>query len=141
METNRDYLLTTLLNCGSLDLKLLDDVEYDWCDIIDKTEGVRDINALMYEVFQMGYDGIQTKVNDRICELEAIETNERDLDEDEEQEKAELSELDATEDFESFHNYLDTHVYCVKHWDTYKKYMEDALDEFRDNTGFEIGGN
>jgi hypothetical protein len=140
MITNRDYLLTTLLDCGTLDLKILDGVEYDWCDLVDRREGVPDINTLMYDVFQMGFDDIQTRVNDRICELEAVELNERDLDEDEEQEKAALSELNATEDFESFHNAIDTHVYCVNHWDTYTMYMKEALDEFRDNTGFTIGG-
>jgi hypothetical protein len=140
METNRDNLLTTLLNCGSLDLKLLDDVEYDWCDILNRTTGDRDINALMYEVFQMGYEDIQAKMEERIGELEDIEEDEGGLDDEDSEELEELRKLEPSEDFESFHNFLDTHVYCVNHWDTYKKYMEDALDEFCQNTGFEIGG-
>ncbi len=88
----------------------------------------------MREVFQVGYEDIQIAVVNRICELESS----GDLDDDEADELTLLRELDASEDFDSYHNYLDTHVWCRNHADTYKKYMTEALEEFEENTGFYI---
>lgn len=138
--TGRESLLTAILDCGTADLSLLDDVQYDWGDIFKRLEDdAHDLNSVMREVFQVGYEDIQVAVDDRICELEAIELNGRELDDDEADELALLRELDASEDFDSFHNYLDTHVWCRNHADTYKKYMTEALEEFEENTGFCIG--
>ena len=36
MENNRGSFLMTLLNCGEWDLKLIDDVGYEWDDIINE---------------------------------------------------------------------------------------------------------
>lgn len=141
MITSREELLMTLLNCGSADLSLLDDIGYDWSLVFARMgEMPRDINSVMWTVFQLGYEDIQTDIDDRICELEAI-TNERELYDEEEEELARLRELEAAEDFGSYHNYLDTHVYCERHGSTYKEYMGDALDEFEENTGFSISFN
>lgn len=138
MKTNRDWLLMELLHCGEYDLSLLDDVGYDWCDIISTDrEFTFNINGLMRQVFDYGLSQIEQAVNDRICELEAI-PNERELEEDEEQELAELRTLEPYDDFESFHNCIDTHIWCEKHKEIYKKYMQEALDSFADGTGFEI---
>lgn len=139
--TGRDALLVSLMDCGELDLKLIDDVGYDWCDIFAGGAGAweaGDFNSIIRQVFRYGFQQIEEAVSDRICELEAI-PNERELDEDEEKELAALRELRPTAgDFDSYHNYLDTHVYCEKHGETYKKYLQDALDAFADGTGFEV---
>lgn len=138
MATNRDWLLMELLHCGEYDLSLLDNVGYDWCDVIETDSTFPfDLNYVMRQVFEFGYSQIAQAVNDRICELEAI-PNERELEEDEELELSELRTLEPYEDFESFHNYIDTHVWCEKHKDIYQKYMAEAIDEFGDGTGFEI---
>lgn len=42
--TNKDYLLVALLDCGTCDLRMIDDVGYDWRDI------------LMYNIAQLGRD-------------------------------------------------------------------------------------
>lgn len=138
MKTNRDWLLMELLHCGEYDLSLLDNVGYDWCDIVS-TDGefTFNINGLMRQVFDYGLSQIEQAVNDRICELEAI-PNERVLEEDEEQELAELRTLEPYDDFESYHNYIDTHIWCEKHKEIYEEYMQEALDNFADGTGFEI---
>lgn len=134
--TGRESLLTAILDCGTADLSLLDDVQYDWDDIFKRLEDdTHDLNSVMREVFQVGYEDIQVAADDRICELEAIE-NERELDDDEADELALLRELNASEDFDSYHNFLDTSVWCRNHADTYKKYMMEALEEFEENTGF-----
>lgn len=135
--TGRESLLTAILDCGTDDLSLLDDVQYDWADIFKRLEDdTHDLNSVLREVFQVGYEDIQIAVVNRICELESSGT----LDGDEADELVLLRELNAPKDFDSYHNYLDTHVWCRNHADTYKKYMTEALEEFEENTGFCIGG-
>lgn len=137
--TGRESLLMAILDCGTDDLCLLDDVQYDWADIFNRLEDdTHDLNSVLREVFQVGYECIQAAVDARICELEFIELNERELDDDEAAELALLRDLDASDDFVSYHNYLDTHVWCRCHMDTYKKYMKEALEEFEEHTGFQI---
>lgn len=137
--TMKDSLLMTVLKCGSADLELLEGVRYDWDCIFEHEmeDGELEFNRIMYAVFCYGFGEIEKRVDDRICELEAIQ-NERELDEDEEKELELLRELCPYDDFSSYHNYLDTHVYCNAHGGTYKTYMSEALDEFEENTGFYI---
>ncbi len=131
--TGRESLLTAILDCGTDDLSLLDDVQYDWDDIFKRLEDdTHDLNSVMREVFQVGYEDIQIAVVNHICDLESS----GNLDDDEADELTLLRELDASEDFDSYHNYLDTHVWCRNHADTYRKYMMEALEEFEENTGF-----
>lgn len=137
--TRTENLLTSLFRCGTADLSLLDDVRYDWDDIFENLEGAPiNLNNIMYEVFQIGYADIQTAADDRIAELEAIALNERELDGDESAELDALRELNAAEDFDSYHNFLDTHVWCERHAEAYEVYLSDALSRFEENTGFEI---
>lgn len=137
--TMKDKLLMIVLKCGSADLELLENIKYDWdCIFEHEMEDVElDFNRIMYAVFCYGLGEIEKRVDDRICELEAI-PNERELDEDEEKEMKLLRELRPYDDFSSFYDHLNTHVYCNAHSGTYKKYMNEALDEFERNTGFDI---
>ena len=82
MVSSREDFLMNLLNCGVLDLKLIDGVGYDWCDILSEEmiygiagrsgNGSCAINFVMAEVVAFGIDQIETAISDRICELEAI---------------------------------------------------------------------
>lgn len=138
----KDDLLTTLLDCGYGDLSLLEDCEYDMDEIIDDCKevfGDLNINNLVRVMFEFGLRDIEQAVGDRICELEAID-NVRELDEDEELELAALQELSPFDDMESFHNYLDTHIWIEddEKKSTYTTYLSEALDRFYEMTGFEI---
>lgn len=140
----KDSLLMSLLGCGSLDLKILDDVEYDFDDIIDQLDGLSlqevGLNGLMRAVVDVGIIHIHEAVDDRICELEAI-LNERDLDNSEEEELRALRDLDPDRDIRSYRNYyLDTHVWFERNGSIYRRYLAEAVDDFADNTGLEIGG-
>lgn len=147
MVSNREDFLMTILNCGILDLKLIDGVGYDWCDILDGEvlgelfgDGSlhrESLNYIMRRVVDFGIEQITTAVSDRICEIEAI-TNERELDNDEEKELEVLRSLNPDEDIESYHNFIDTHVWFEKNGDAYRTYLEEALDDFAQGTGFEI---
>lgn len=150
MVSSREDFLMNLLNCGVLDLKLIDDVGYDWCDILDVEtlgemlsdgSGRREtLNYIMRRVVEFGTDQLTTAVADRICDLEAI-TNERELDADEEEELEALRTLNPEEDIESYHNFIDTHVWFENNADVYRTYLQEALDDFTEGTGFEIGGD
>lgn len=150
MVSNREDFLMNLLNCGVLDLKLIDGVGYEWCDILDGetlgemlSDGSRQretLNYIMRRVVEFGIDQITTAVDDRICEIEAI-PNERELDADEEEELEALRTLNPEEDIESYHNFIDTHVWFENNADVYRTYLQEALDDFTEGTGFEIGGD
>lgn len=150
MVSSREDFLMNLLNCGVLDLKLIDDVGYDWCDILDGetlgemlSDGSRQretLNYIMRCVVEFGIDQLTTAVADRICELEAI-PDERELDVDEEEELEALRTLNPEEDIESYHNFIDTHVWFENNADVYRTYLQEALDDFTEGTGFEIGGD
>lgn len=136
MMTGIESFLVNLLNCGIDDLRLIEDVNYPWCDILTGDMPF-DMNDLMRMVVEFGIQQITDAANDRICELEAI-PNERERDEDEETELKALRSLSPEDDILSFHNYLDTHVWFENHADVYRTYLPEALDAFADGTGFEI---
>lgn len=138
MITSREDFLMQVLDCGLYDLKLIDDVNYDWCDILEKAGDTSyQLNWLMRKVFEFGFGQINEALELRKDYLMQGE-EERNLLESEKMELERLRVLDPFEDFESYHNFIDTHVWCEKHGSTYKKYLQEALDEFADGTGFEI---
>lgn len=141
MTDYRDDLLCEFLNCGYSDLSLLKDVNYAYCDVIKETKeifGNIDLNSIMQTVFEMGLRDIETAINDRIAQIEAIE-NKRELDTDEQEELDCLRQLNPIEDTEQYHNYLDTSIWWKdENKCGYEKYLEEALDKFYDMTGFEI---
>lgn len=141
MISSREDFLMTILDCGQLDLKLIDDVEYDWCDVLAQLElnccGSRKLPAIMSAVFSLGKSNLTEAIGTRIDYLE--DTKETyGISEDQETELKELKQLDPFEDLEEFHNYIDTHITCVQHSDIYKAYLEKELEDFADGTGFEI---
>lgn len=145
MITSREDFLMTLLHCGSLDLKLIDDVNYDWRNILDDVllesdiEHLR-INNVMRAVFSYGLLKIKDAVEDRVAYLKDI-AKAKGLKSKQAEELKALQVLDVDDDFESFHNCIDTHIWCEKHGNIYKKYMSRALDDFAEGTGFEIAIN
>lgn len=138
----REDLLTAILDCGYGDLYLMKDCQYDIGEIVEECEatfGCLHINNFVRIMFDFGLRDIEEAINDRICELEAI-ANERDLDEDEETELSALRELAPFEDMRSYHNYIDTHIWIddEEKKKTYTAYLQEALDQFEEMTGFEI---
>lgn len=144
MITSREDFLMQILRCGVLDLKLIDDVCYDWYDILDSDvfeNGVPfNLNNVMRLVFEYGFSQIEAAVDSRVDYLEDTEKT-YGLSDSQAEELEALRTLNPMEDFTSFHNYIDTYVWCERHKEIYQKYMEEALDEFADGTGFEITFN
>ena len=141
--TGTQSLLCEMLSCGTLDLELLDRVGYDWDEVLEQLdwpdgEGFN-FNRLMRAIVDVGIIHIKQAVEDRICELEAVE-NERELDEDEAEEMESLRRLDPDQDIEGFFNCLDTHVWFRQNGSIYGRYLSSALDSFEDNVGFFLTG-
>lgn len=143
MQSAKDDLLMTLLGCGTLDLEMLEDVHYDFDEIIDQLDGLpvqeEGFNGLMRAVVDVGIIHIREAVDDRLCELEAAHT-EREWDEYEAEEYRLLKLLDPDGDIRSYHNYLDTSAWFERRGEIYRKYLSDAIDSFEENTGITLTG-
>lgn len=140
MMTNQNIVLMAVLECGTMDLGVLDGIEYDLEDIVDDllAEGIKPtLNAITDRVFYMGAAELGQYLSDRICELEAI-PNERDLGDEEEAELAALHTLNVDEDIEWYCNCLDTHIWFSQHEDVYRKYLPEAVEAVEENMGFEF---
>lgn len=133
-----ERLLCAMLDCGIADLRMLDDVRYCYYDIVDamKDKGLFqqgfNFNDVMRTIVEMGIEYLCEELEDRRKYFEKAGRIE---------ELNQLKKLDPRSDIESFHNYLDTHVYFVCHGDLYhlyQEYMSDALENFACDTGFEI---
>ncbi len=137
--TGTQSLLCEMLSCGTLDLELLDRVGYGWDEVLEQLdwpegEGFT-FNRLMRAVVDVGIIHLRQAVDDRLCELEGIETG-RELDEDEMEEVEALHHLDPDQDIEGFCNCLDTYVWFRQNGSIYRRYLSSALDSFEDNVGF-----
>lgn len=141
--TGTQSLLCEMLSCGTLDLELLDRVGYDWDEVLEQLdwpdgEGFT-FNRLLRAVVDVGIIHLRQAVDDRLCELEGIETG-RELDEDEMEEVEALHHLDPDQDIEGFYNCLDTHIWFRQNSSIYRRYLSSALDSFEDNVGFFLTG-
>ena len=154
--TKQEEILTNLLDCGTDDLKLLEDIEYDLDDILEylKECGSFNLNSIFREVFKEGainlnYAFIERKEEIREQILEEMKTVKEeypdyDLENDEDYQELEndLDLLDSgklcpMEDLDYYLNYQDTHVY-MEHIEFYRKYMSDVVDTIETNMGWEF---
>lgn len=144
MVSARDDLLMTLLGCGSLDLDMLDDVKYNFDDIIDQLDGVSIQNVgfdgLMRAVVDVGIIHIKEALKSRLGELWWNRDNDNLSDEEAKELKA-LEQIDPDNDIRSYHNCLDTNVWFEHNGSVYRAYLSEAVDSFEENTGLCIGGD
>lgn len=142
--TGAESLLCSLLDCGTLDLTILDDVGYDLGEIAEELqdEGIKPtLNAITGEIFRKGQEELLEKLEEKIDELES-ERDEYDEDSDEYEELQEqIDELeccDPERDIDWFCNCLDTSIWFFQNEEIYRKYLEDEISEIEDNMGFEF---
>ena len=142
MRTTAEDIACAVLGCGTYDLAMLDDVQYDVTEIIlglmTDNYGEFNINDVMREVFHMGVVDIENAIDQRLDEIGRLGGD--DEPDEIKEERAALLALCPVDDIESFHNFIDTHVWITPehHAQDYRRYLGDALDEFAENTGFEI---
>ena len=146
MVTNRDDVLVALLDCGNLDLSILDNVEYDLCEIIYdlRHEGIRPTLALiMGEVFLKGVSDMKGYIDEMIVSTRG-ESKDAMLDGDHEtasrcaRKLAALHKLDPEEDIAWDFNYIGTDIGFVKNEEVYRQYLPDAIKAVEDGIGFSL---
>ena len=139
--TNRDKALTAFLECGTDDLSILDDVEYDVGKIIENlyAEGVRpSLNAITSTVFRMGKEEMAALL------AEEIRNAQDELDANPDYDKTvalnellfALGQLNPNDDIDWHCNCLDTNVYFVRNEELYRIYLPDAIETVEAHMGF-----
>ena len=133
--TQQQCILTKLLNCGSCDLEMLEDIQYDLDDLLDDLEENNNLslNSLFDAVFYKGQFDLREAYDNLLADLNAEIENDEDV----QRQIEELEELDVNKDMSWFTNCQDTHVY-LENYNTYMKYLEDEIRKIEDNMGFEF---
>lgn len=128
MLTTQECILTCLLNCGTADLSMLDDINYDLDDILDELvgSGCLSLNAIFEQVFIRGISELTDVVeNNRgqiktdLKHLLSIVPSSDDLDDDIQRFEDELSDDD--------YNLLES--YGGFEW---REDIQECLDELED---------
>lgn len=133
-------VLCNLLDCGFLDLQMLEDADEDY--VLEAIDSLKDddievsLNGIMDMMFGNAQIALTEAVNERIEKLEGdIET----LSENEQNELMEIKELNPDRDVTWYCNCLDTSIYLDdKKEEVYRKYFRDLLDELEAKMGFEF---
>ena len=143
MMSAKDSLLLTLLGCGTLDLEMLEDIHYDFDDVIDRLDGLSiqeaGFNGLMRAVVDVGIIHIQEALEEKLAELHGYR-DEGVMTEGDKRELQALEQLDPDRDIRSYHNCLDTSVWFEQNGSAYRRYLSEAIDSFEENTGLYISG-
>lgn len=135
-------ILCELLDCGYLDLDVLDDADEDYVlEAIEdcKADGIPvSLNAITDNMFMMAQSEINVAWNARVDELGSDEAN-GCAGEYEIEELEAINELDPEKDITWYCNCLDTGIYIINDkYDVYKKYFGDLMDELENKMGFEF---
>ena len=150
MLTTQECVMTKILDCGTADLSLLDDINYDLDDIIDSLmeNNCLSLNGIFQEVFIKGAEELQEEFKNQKEDIKAeilykIEENETENLTETEEHKELISDLALLEsgdlqpenDLEFYLNYQDTHVF-MKHIEFYRRYMENTVDDIEYKIGW-----
>lgn len=160
--TTQECMMMHLLNCGSSDLSLLEDINYDLDETIDYLVENNDLsfNSLLREVFRMGVQeldeyvqsnrlGIRGQIEDNLKWHQDVLDEGRWMDEDdwhyhnEEKDECEadleiLDKLAPLKQYETYINYQDTSI-CIEYLPFYQKYFEYKIDDIEDKMGWCFG--
>ena len=140
-------ILMVLLECGSLDLQILEGVGYDLGDIVEElsADGIKPtLNAITDEIFRRGQCELVAAVEDAIEERKDQQADTDDTEEGEaeydrlQEEIDELECLNPERDMEWFCNCLDTSCWFSDNEEIYRKYIPEAISGIEDNMGFEF---
>lgn len=141
-----ESLFMALLECGSMDFSILDNVVYDLGEIADEliAEGVKPtLNAIMDMVFLKGKCELEDAIKDAIKYRE--EQKECIINDGGGAEYHRLqNEIDELEmvnpdvDMRWSFNFLDTSCWFSGNEEIYRKYIPEAIRNIEENMGFEF---
>lgn len=149
------FNVSVLLDCGTLDLEMIEKCEYDFSDIKDllkEFDMEMTFSNIIYCCIYQYKVNLQEKIDAMIEETEneikmlEIESDEKNghisFEKSEEltllwKKKEELESLDTNEDIEEYINYLDTHIYLdSSKEEIYTKYLGEEIDKENELLGF-----
>lgn len=141
MQNPRTKFLLELLQCGEEDLSVLDNVQYPFAEIIEQLEDqplqTVGLDGLIRAVVDVGIIHLKDAVEDRITELHEMQ----DLGLASNKEAREMKHLEALnpdEDIQVDPNAEATTVWFTAHGSIYRRYLQEVIDSFENNTGFSI---
>lgn len=142
----QDFMIA-LLDCGYADLELLERVDYDWTEIIERIkENGFDVhfNNVMRTIFDFALEDAQDMIEEiKNGLLDKLYEDEQGITPLTPSKRADIQEvvemdLDLAMDVDCFFNYLDTHINLYDNEAIYREYFQEALDLFYQKTGHEI---
>ena len=133
-------LLCNLLDCGYLDLQMIEDADEDYVlEAIDylKNEGLEiSLNGILDTMFFDAKNNLMEAVEARV---DVLEENEDELDEDEREELADMRKLNPDEDITWFINWSDSHIYINEDVETvYRNWFGGLIDDLESKMGIEF---
>lgn len=143
-----ERILAALLDCGSLDVCILEDVGYDLGEITEDLvlEGVKPtLNAITEAIFIKGMRELAEAVEEAIKERIELQRHTDDTDDGRakygqlQKEIDELERLDPEEDMGWFCNCLDTSCWLENNEKIYRKYLQKEIRNIEYSMGFEFG--
>ncbi len=127
MNTNTtEKILCALLDCGSLDLAILKDTEYNIDDIIYKLQ-----ESGMQPTLENIFINIVFKAQEELCEaLSEYKNSKKHIS------KA-INSLNPDEDLMWYFNYLDSSI-SLRNKEIYQKFIPAELENIEKRTGFDF---
>lgn len=155
-----ECILTVILNCGYIDLRILEDIEYDLDDIIKELVDNNELsfNNILRNVFMQGVSELEeclctnkeeilNTIENNIVEIEKEIILYDDTSFNDYREKYQNlikykymlknDKLKPTKQWDCYTNYLDTTVY-LKHLEFYKTWLETELNNIENMIGFKF---
>ena len=119
---NNEQILVKFLNCGFLDLKVLEDTKFDVMEIISEMERPT-LNDIIYSIFQKGID----------LWLNALKEKQRDFDCPDE-----IKYLSG-EDIDFDINFIASRIYFSDNGDIWNKFFGSEIEDVEEKMGFHFG--
>lgn len=130
-KSDRNDFLRNLLDCGEDDLTLLDGIGFHYADVLKEMgwphSGSINFNTLVDTIGKMGLDNLKQAIDDRMADPN-ISDEELEV----------LNGLNVDSDIEVNINYSASEFVLINNTDIYTKHLQNALNLFYEQTGFEI---
>lgn len=136
-------LLTGVLKCGYADLEMLGQFdEYNMEQLIEYLDecGMEiELNNLVWAGVQLAFREVQEDIEGKL-ELMADEIANLPEDDEHREYIEEIIDMNLilSDECETYHNYLDSHVTLLSNVEIYQEFFQDELDRFEQLTGFTL---
>ena len=114
-----EQILAGILNCGYLDLRVLEDTEFDVIEMIEEMEKPT-LSDLIYEIFQKGIDLLMEALSEKQNNLDCPD---------------EIKDLSG-EDIDFDINFIASRIYFSDNGDIWNKFFGSEIEDVEEKMGF-----